>query len=131
MLELVQRANCALGVSVGTRTLTTAVTDLHGRMELRKDIDSDMNQGPAALLERTDKLVREIIDAIPQDLGSPLGIGLAVPAPVTSSTETVFSLPTYSDWGRLRLGEYIAAEHDLPVLVDNAANSAALTVVCC
>jgi glucokinase len=101
------------------------VTDLHGQIELRRDMDSGLNQGPDALLERVDRILREILAAIPHDLGSPLGIGLAVPAPITASTETVFTLPTYYEWGRLQLGEYIAAEFDLPVLVDNAANAAA------
>lgn len=126
LLELVQRAHCALGLAVGTRTLTAVLTDLHGQVVLRRDMDSGMNQGPATLLERVDEILREMLAALPQDIGSPLGIGLAVPAPITASTETVFSLPTYSEWGRLKLGEHIAAEYDLPVLVDNAANAAAL-----
>lgn len=126
LLTLEHRARCSVGLAVGSRTLTAVVTDLRGGRELRIETPSEMNQGPETLLERVREILCESLGSIPTGLGRPLGIGLVLPAPITALSGEEFSLPTRSEWGRIQLGEVVARELGLPVLVDNVANAAAL-----
>lgn len=126
LLTLVEHARYSVGLSVGSRTLTAVATDLYGRVALRLETASAMSQGPQALVARVNTTLAEVLDSIPQNLGQPLGIGLALPTPVTNSMPGIRDPSTYPGWGEIRLGELIAEEHGLPVLVDNVANAAAV-----
>lgn len=126
LLVLSERSRCSVGLAVGSRTLTALVTDLHGKVALRLETASEMNLGPEALAVRVKTALAEVFDSIPQNLGEPLGIGLALPSPVTNSMPGIYDPSTYPGWGDVRLGELVAEEHGLPVLMDNVANAAAV-----
>jgi N-acetylglucosamine repressor len=126
LLELVPDAYCAVGVEAGTRTLTVVVTDLGADIKLRLEAPSRMGEGPEALMEQVHGALAEAFEQIPAGLGPVCGIGMALPSPVLSSDGTPVGLPGYSDWGQLQLGERMAEEYGVPVLIDNDANAAAL-----
>ncbi len=126
LLNLAPRARCSVGLAVGSRELSAAVVDLKGNTELRVRVPSGLNEGPAALAAQVKKVLRRVLGELPVGLGEPLGVGLALPAPVTASTGGVLSFPTREEWGELRIRELVADEFDLPVIVDNAANAAAV-----
>ena len=108
LLELVPDAYCAIGVEVGTRTLTTVVTDLNAKVEFRSETPSLMKEGPDKLLERLEASLREAFEHVPSGTGRHLGIGLALPAPVLLSEGVFFSPPSFPGWGRLQLGDVVA-----------------------
>lgn len=131
LLELIPDAHCAVGLEVGTQTITAVVTDLAARVRTRVKAPSKMGEGQGALMEQLGNVCEEVFRRISDDFGSVLGIGLALPAPLISSAEeAVFSPPSYPGWGHLRLdlqvGELMNAEYGVPVIVDNDANAAAL-----
>lgn len=126
LLELVPDAYCAIGVEVGTRTLTTVVTDLNAKVEFRSETPSLMKEGPDKLLERLKASLREAFEHVPNGTGRHLGIGLALPAPILLSEGVFFSPPSFPGWGRLQLGDVVADSYGFQVLVDNDANAAAL-----
>ena len=126
LLGLVPEARCAVGVNVGTRTLTAVVTDLHGGVKMRKKAPSGMSLGPEALMGRVERLVEEILADLPSESGEVLGIGFALPAPVLGSVEAGFSPPSYPGWGELKIGDRAEKRFGLPVVLDNDANAAAI-----
>jgi N-acetylglucosamine repressor len=129
LLELVPEAHCAVGLGVGTRTLTAVATDLNAAVKKRLRVSSEMARGPEALMERVRETLREVLRGCPNELGEVLGIGMALPAPVLefeTSAEVAFSPPSYPGWGELRIGDLVEEEFGLPVLLDNDANAAAL-----
>lgn len=129
LLGLVPDAHCALGLSIGTRTLRAVATDLNANVQERVSRPSDMGEGPEALLERIREVLKDIIQSCPNKLGEVLGIGLALPAPILNleeSSEVLFSPPSYPGWGELQIGKLIEDEFGLPVLLDNDANAAAM-----
>lgn len=129
LLELVPEAHCAVGLGVGTRTLTAVATDLNATVKKHLRVSSEMARGPEALMERVRETLREVLRGCPSELGEVLGIGMALPAPVLEaevSAEIVFSPPSYPEWGELRIGDMVEEEFGLPVLLDNDANAAAL-----
>ena len=119
-------ARCAIGLNVGTRTLTAVITNLNASVTSRIEVPSEMVRGPEALFARVRETLERLLDGLPEMRGKILGIGLALPAPVLGSRATFFSPPSYPGWGELRVGELLEEEFDLPVLLDNDANAAAL-----
>ncbi len=126
LLNLIPEARCALGVNVGTRTITAVVTDMHGSVKKRAREPSQMASGPEALIAQVGRVVGEILTELPASLGEVLGIGLAVPAPILGTTEVSFSPPSYPGWGELKIAERAEERFGLPVLLDNDANAAAV-----
>lgn len=129
LLDLVPEAHCAVGLGVGTRTLTAVATDLNAVVKKRLIVPSEMAQGPEVLIGRIRETLREVLCGCPNRLGKVLGIGMALPAPIVEtgvSPEIVFSPPSYPGWGELKIGDLVEEEFGLPVLLDNDANAAAL-----
>ena len=119
-------ARCSIGLNVGTRTLTAVVTDLNAFVASRIEAPSEMAKGPEMLFARARETLERLLDGLPEMQGKILGIGLALPAPILGSRDVFFSPPSYPGWGELRVGELLEEEFNLPVLLDNDANAAAL-----
>jgi len=119
-------ARCAIGLNVGPRTLTAVITDLNASVLSRIEEPSEMAKGPETLFARVRETLQRLFDGLAGMQGKILGIGLALPGPILDSRGASFSPPSYPGWGELRVGELLEAEVDLPVLLDNDANAAAL-----
>ena len=119
-------ARCAIGLNVGPRTLTAVVTDLNASVLSRIEEPSEMAKGPETLFARVRETLQRLLDGLAEMQGKILGIGLALPGPILDSRGASFSPPSYPGWGELRVGKLLEAEFDLPVLLDNDANAAAL-----
>ena len=126
LLGLSSEAKCSVGLAIESRTLTAVVSDLKGNLRTRLETSSGLNEGPETLVGHVNEILRRALASIPRGLGEPLGIGLALPAPVTASTGEVLSFPTRAEWGEVELGQLVSRKFDLPVLVDNVANAAAM-----
>lgn len=126
LLELVAQAHCAIGLDVGAQTLTAVVTDLHAEVKSRLELPSEMARGPEPLLAQLTAVLREVLTQHTRQFGGVLGIGLALPAPVLTSSARTFSPPSYPGWGQIQIDALVAAEFCVPVLIDNDAKAAAL-----
>ena len=129
LLGLVPDAHCALGLNIGTRTLTAVATDLNASVQKRVSVPSDMAGGPESLMNQVREVLLDLIQGCPNELGEVLGIGMALPGPILvleDPSEVRFSPPSYPGWGELQIGKLVEEEFGLPVLLDNDANSAAL-----
>lgn len=126
---LVPDAYCAVGLDIGTRTLSAVTTDLNGSVQKQLSDPSEMGRGSQALIEQVRNFLEEILKDRSNNGGEVLGIGIALPAPILEmedSTEAFFSPPSYPGWGELQIGKLVEDEFGLPVLLDNDANAAAL-----
>ncbi len=126
LVEVIPEAHCAIGIEVGARTIRAVVTDLHAVVQQRVHAASEMMHGPDALLSQLRDVLDQTLHQHTQGFGSILGIGLALPGPILLSTAQSFSPPSYPGWGAIKLGEWVASEFGLPVIVENDAKAAAL-----
>jgi predicted NBD/HSP70 family sugar kinase len=126
LIDLIPEARCAVGVNVGTRTISLVITDMHGTIRKRAKEPSRMALGPDALMQQVGDVVHGALADLPPDLGEVIGIGMALPAPILDPAESTFSPPSYPGWGELRIGERTEDRFGLPVLLDNDANAAAV-----
>lgn len=126
LLRLVPKSRCAVGLSIGTRTLNAVVTDLDASVEARLTLPSEVARGQEALKEQVEDAVGRMLEEASGKLGGVLGIGLALPAPILAHEGGAFSPPSYPGWGRLQLDEFVAHRFGVRALVDNYANAVAL-----
>jgi predicted NBD/HSP70 family sugar kinase len=130
LVGLVPEAHCAVGLEVGTRTLTAVVTDLNAVVKRRVKISSEMAKGPEALMERVRENLGDVLQGYPNETGEVLGIGMALPAPVLEAeggyTGMLFNPPSYPGFDEFDIGDLVEQEFGVPVLLDNDANAAAL-----
>lgn len=126
LLEVVPEAFCAIGLDVGTRTIRAVVTDLHAVVRYGTEVPSVMEHGPAALQQQLGAVLHDLLCNATRGFGGILGVGLAVPAPILDSTALSFSPPSFPHWGELRLGDWLGAELQVPVIVENDAKAATL-----
>jgi predicted NBD/HSP70 family sugar kinase len=126
LIEVVPEAYCAIGVEVGARTIRAVVTDLHAVVKQRVHASSEMVHGPDALLSQLHDVLDQTLRQHTQGFGNILGVGLALPAPILRSTAQSFSPPSYPGWGAIKLGNWVASQFDVPVIVENDAKAAAL-----
>ena len=126
LLDLVPEARCALGINVGTRTISAVVTDMHGTIRKRAKEPSQMSLGPEALMHQVGNVTESTLADLPSGLGRVIGIGLALPAPILDPMGRGFSPPSYPGWGELKIAERTEDRFGLPVLSDNDANAAAV-----
>lgn len=129
LLGLVPEAHCALGLNIGTSTITAVATDLNASVKRQASVPSEMAGGPESLMERVREILGDMVQECPNELGEVLGIGMALPGPIVGSEDSGderFSPPSYPGWGELQIGRLVEEEFGLPVLLDNDAKAAAL-----
>lgn len=95
--------------------------DLSGALRDTRTIAIDLTEGPEQTLER----VAEVFDGFAAD-AAVHAIGMSLPGPVDIGTGSVDQPSRMPGWPGYRVGEHLQARYDVPVVVDNDANLAAL-----
>jgi predicted NBD/HSP70 family sugar kinase len=118
---------CIVGVEMGASHLAVAVTNLRGGVIAHHWVALPVESRPDLTVPR---LVEEIAGTL-EDAGCSVrdlvGIGIAVPCPLDSSTPNRLSARILPAWADVDLLGAITAEFDVPILMENDANAGALT----
>lgn len=126
LLEFQDDAFRILGVDMGATHVGVALTDLRGRIlawrEELHPVRSDPD-GTRALIVR---LSEACLDEVPGALGTLLGMGIAVAAPVDHRDPKHLSPTVLPAWEGQSGFESIEAHFGVPVFIDNDANLGAI-----
>ncbi|MEC3977622.1 ROK family transcriptional regulator [Amycolatopsis sp. H20-H5] len=115
-----------LAASIDTMHAEAAVTDLSGRPLARRAGPLRVADGPEPVLDRIAKWFDALLGECGREPREVCGIGLSVPGPVDPGLVRVTQPPIMPGWDGFPIGDYLAARHAAPVLVDNDANLMAL-----
>ena len=126
VLEFQDDACTILGVEMGATHVAVALTDLRGRVLAWETREHPVRSDPTGTRQVISALC-DVCLADPAATGKPLvGIGIAVPSPVSPANPDQLSAVVLPAWqGRLAL-EPLADRLGVPLLVDNDANLGAL-----
>ena len=120
-LELVNDGAYFAGADIGHKTITAIVVDLLGEEVARAQATAPESAQSA---ERTaGTLLRQALATVPRAAERLRGIGVTVPGVVFGD---VLERPKHG-WRGIRFGREVAAEFDVPVLVENDANACAIS----
>lgn len=115
-----------LGVDIGGTKIALGLVDSHGTLVWEKRVPSHAGEGASLLLERVTRLVQEAVKE--QACSRPvLGIGIASPGQIDYARGVVtFATSNLPGWSGSPVASHISQAANLPVLLDNDGNLAAL-----
>ncbi len=112
-----------VGVDLGGTQIRAALADAQGEIIQRVSRPTMADEGLGAVLERIEESIRQVL---PADIGQVSAIGIAAPGPLDPWRGIVRDAPNLPGWKNVPLKDLMEAEFDLPVVVGNDANLAAL-----
>ncbi|HZU03727.1 MAG TPA: ROK family protein [Ktedonobacteraceae bacterium] len=114
-----------VGVDLGGTQMRTAV--LRGTHLLsRVGSLTGENPTPERMIPRTMRAIEQALDQAGVSLDQIAGIGVAMPGPINSYTGVVYSPPNLPGWDNVPLRDIFNQQFNIPVFVENDANTAAL-----
>jgi len=113
-----------IGIDLGGTNIKAALMDLRGNIIAKKEIPTQADEGPEAVINRMAELARGFLAGLPQG-GAVLGVGVGIPGVLNYETGKVIFAPNIH-WRAIEVKPLLEGKLGLPVYLDNDANAAAL-----
>ncbi len=120
LLRLRTKEAIAIGVAITPTSTTMATSDLAGRVVEQREFRTSAD--PAETINNVIASVRELSE---MNNGSIEGVGVTLPGLVDPATGSAIYIPFFK-WRDFPIAQIISTAVNLPVLIDNDANSVAL-----
>lgn len=114
-----------IAIDLGGTQLRAALVDADGQMMAHQRRATHVEEGPLAVTDRMLELITALREQLP-DGARLYGVGIGAPGPLDPVTGIVYSPPNMPGWDAFPLQRIIAEASDLPVVLGNDANAAAL-----
>lgn len=125
-ITLARQLGLVAGVQFGHRHLKVALGDFARMVVAEQQMPLPIDHRADTSLDRAALLVVELLDRVGSSLDELLTIGVALPAPVDTSTGMISVRGIMRGWDNLHIGQVMSKRLARPVVVDNSANLAAL-----
>ncbi|WP_075890505.1 ROK family transcriptional regulator [Actinomyces provencensis] len=126
MVTLARTTGLAVGIYIGRRTLRVDIADATQTITADQVLPLPVDHRADTTLDRAALIVMELTEGLGAQLSEVIGIGVALPAPVSPSTHRISVRGIMRGWEDIDVGEVLARRLNLPVLVENDANSGAV-----
>jgi glucokinase len=114
------------GIDLGGTKIGSCIMDAGGRILARETLPTLAHEGPEAVVGRMKKTVYDLIEMTHMDKKQIAAIGIGVPGPLDRNRGIVKNPPNLPGWHDIPLIALMRDEFDLPVVMENDANAAAL-----
>ncbi|WLD93071.1 ROK family protein [Alkalihalobacillus sp. AL-G] len=109
-----------LGVDIGGTTIKGAVFTSNGEKIAQSYAPTDVNNGRDGIIASLFKVIDQLMDDVPV-----VSIGIGTAGRVNAASgEVVYATDNLPGWGGMKLKDLLSTRYDLPVVVDNDANTA-------
>ncbi|MCU1528516.1 MAG: hypothetical protein JWP75_2279 [Frondihabitans sp.] len=115
----------AIGVLVDPEVVSIVLADLDGKILERRSIALPDSLAPLALVDLIGNCVDEVVATSGIDTRTFLGVGVAVPGPITAEG-TLLDLPLSRAWRNMPLRSMLIARLKCPVVVEKDGAAAAI-----
>ena len=126
LLSFDASAGVAVGIDFDHHHVRVAVSDLSSRILAEREQQLDTDHAAHEGLDAAAALVSELLEEAGVDEARVIGAGMCLPGPVHRPTGVVGSTAILPGWVGVAAAEEMHQRLDLPILVDNDANLAAL-----
>jgi glucokinase-like ROK family protein len=126
LLSFDASAGVAVGIDFDHHHLRVAVSDLSSRILAEREQQLDTDHAAHEGLDAAAQLVAELLAEAGVDEARVIGAGMCLPGPVHRPTGVVGSTAILPGWVGVAAAEEMRRRLELPILVDNDANLAAL-----
>jgi predicted NBD/HSP70 family sugar kinase len=111
---------------MGATHLRVVVSNFGAQVIREKEIAFDIAQDPEICLEKTDRLLQELLEEANLTLPQLSSIGVGVPGPVSADAGMVIAPPIMPGWDRFPIRKTLEKLWGLPISVNNDAELGAL-----
>jgi predicted NBD/HSP70 family sugar kinase len=125
-LEFNRAHATVIAATVDTTHTTVALTDLAGAISAEQRIEVAVADGPDATLTAIIRSARDLLARRSDATGDVASIGVSVPGPVDPDTGRPSQPPIMPGWDAYPIVEHLGDALEVPVLVANDADAAAL-----
>jgi glucokinase-like ROK family protein len=127
LIDINPDAGRIIGVEIGVDFISVVLADLRANVVWRRQVDTNgaLKAGQAQVMAQAELLVHEAIHEAQASSLRVLGIGLGVPGLIDHATGTLLFAPNLG-WRDVPLRDMWRAMFQVPVIVENEANAAAL-----
>jgi len=126
LLSFDASAGVAVGIDFDHHHVRVAVSDLSSRILVERELQLDTDHAAHEGLDAAAELVGELLAEAGVDQARVIGAGMCLPGPIHRPTGVVGSTAILPGWVGVAAAEEMHSRLDLPILVDNDANLAAL-----
>ncbi|MCE9578612.1 MAG: ROK family transcriptional regulator [Deltaproteobacteria bacterium] len=126
VLQFQDDAAAILGIDIGAAHVSVALTDLRGQVLAWEHQDHAVRNDPSGTLELMIELAARCVKTWGRRPDRLIGAGIAVPSPIDLSRPDELCEVILPAWRGVGVGAALRARFDIPVLIDNDANLAAL-----
>jgi glucokinase-like ROK family protein len=126
LLSFDASAGVAVGIDFDHHHLRVAVSDLSSRILVEREQQLDTDHAAHEGLDAAAELVGELLTEAGVDEARVIGAGMCLPGPVHRPTGVVGSTAILPGWVGVAAADEMRRRLELPILVDNDANLAAL-----
>lgn len=125
-VTLARQLGLVAGVQFGHRHLKVALGDFGRRVVAEQQMPLPADHRVDTGLDRAALLVVDLLDRVGASIDELLTVGIALPAPVDTSTGMISVRGVMRGWDDLHIGQVMSKRLARTVVVDNDANLAAL-----
>ncbi len=115
-----------LGIDIGGTKIAYALADDSGEILLRSQRPTGATGRAADDLARMLSDIRELCSRSPAQEAGPDAVGVSIPGPLDAGRRRVIRPPNLLNWEDVPVADYLEAELNCPVTIENDANAAAL-----
>jgi predicted NBD/HSP70 family sugar kinase len=126
LLSFDASAGVALGIDFDHHHVRVAASDLSSRILAERELSLDTDHRAHEGLDAAAELVGQVLEEAGSELSNVIGAGMCLPGPIHRPTGVVGSTAILPGWVGVAAADEMRRRLELPILVDNDANLAAL-----
>ena len=115
-----------LGLDIGGTKISFAISTTRGEILNKTLLPTEVEKGPDYTINKIIKSIRNLLKSSNVSLSEVKGIGIGSPGPLDPVKGAILNTPNMPGWDGICLKEIFGREFNLPVILDNDANAAAL-----
>lgn len=124
--QLNQDFGVLLLADISAQKTQIALADMHGRIKVRRQFLSELNDGPEAVLGQVKAGFLELLAEAGLALPEVKGIGVGVPSPVEFATGRLVRPPLMAGWDGCCVPDFFRSTFPCPIVLDKDVNLMAL-----
>lgn len=120
-----KKSNLAVGVDLGGTKVNIAMVSKKGKIVDHIKFPTNAKQGKELVIRRIKEGIDQLIHQTDLEISNITGIGIGAPGPINYKSGVIHYAPNLPDWKEVPLAEIMKEDFQIPIIVENDANTAA------
>ncbi|GBF10273.1 ROK family protein [Tepidibacillus sp. HK-1] len=116
----------SIGVDIGGTKVAIAIVNEKGEIIEQTKIPTDLSISPQEMIARISSQIEQVIQKSAVSMNDVIGIGIGAPGPLDSKNGIIKCPPNLKKWVDIPIVNWMQKIWDLPIVLENDANAAAL-----